>query len=313
MGFRDLFLEKAFSIFLFIQDHKIVEIGYTCYPIDVDDAFLCNLMQTNVEIDFMTSTRLKLQSPISQGDFHANHRLGVHFKYFEPIFEKENASLNPLVLITYIVDGQPTIDWVTDHKPFRYTEDVQKYHDRGFTPDYLEKYMKDEVFDMPSLIHDDFIAPMKILFNHQLYISCAKLLLSCIDTIGFIEFGNERNVFVKWLNTYANLSPHNLTAEELWELRNSLLHMSNLNSHKVLQGKHARIMLYVGLQSEQERKIDGCKSLNLHTFVASTMPKALSNWMHSYNKTPSKMIDFVKRYDTILSDVRMARVELNSH
>lgn len=303
---------KAFSIFLFIQDNQIVEIGYTCYPIDMDEISLCRLMQDNVNNNFMISRRVKLRSPISLDDYNASCRLGVHFKYFEPIFEKENASINPLVLITNIVDGQPRIDLITDHQPFIYTEDVQKvvHQDGGYIPDYLEKYMKDEGFDMSSLIHDDFYVPMKLLFNNQLYISCAKLLLSCIDTIGFIEFGNSRDVFVKWLNTYADLAPHNVTAEELWELRNSLLHMSNLDSHKVLQGKHPRIMLYVGSQSERERKMDGCKSLNLHTFVASTMPQALSKWMQSYNDMPSKMKGFIKRYDTILSDVRMARIEL---
>jgi hypothetical protein len=72
--------------------------------------------------------------------------------------------------------------------------------------------------------------------------------MNFIDSIGFIEFGDPGdNTFVKWLNTYANLTGLGVTAEELWEHRNSLLHMSNLDSRKVIAGRVRRLAWLVGV------------------------------------------------------------------
>lgn len=305
-------LEQAFSIFLFVRDCCINEIGYVCYPIDVDDNNVANTMRSNVSNDFATSEKIELSSAILLDDYQASCRLGTHLKYFEQIFRQEKAVAEPLLLITYIVDGQPKIDLTVDHSPFLYTEEVQKISHRGsgVMHDYLEHYMTKNGFNIPSLINDDYYTAIRLLFNNGLYISCAKLLLSCIDSIGFVEFGNEGNVFVKWLNTYSDLSAHRVTAEEVWELRNGLLHMTNLDSNKVLQGKHSRIMLYVGQQLESKREVEGFKPLNLCTFMMKTMPQAISKWIQTYNDEPSKMESFIKRYDLTVSDIRVAKAHV---
>ncbi len=42
--------------------------------------------------------------------------------------------------------------------------------------------------------------------------------------------------FSKWLAAYADLTPLGVTAKELWEFRNGLLHMINLSSRAVTAG-----------------------------------------------------------------------------
>jgi hypothetical protein len=305
-------LEQAFSIFLFIQNEYIKEIGYVCYPINNNDDTICNLIQKNVHHDFSISKITIPSSPILWIDYQANCRLGTHLKYFEPIFKQEKAPTRPLVIITPIINGQPKFCITTDHSPLIYTKEIQEivHNNGGFMPDYLQHYMTDNEFNIPQLINDDYFTAIKLLFNNGLYISCAKLLLSCIESIGFIEFGNEGNVFIKWLNTYAKLSVHGVTAEEIWELRNGLLHMTNLDSNKVVQGKHSRIILYVGQQPESTQKSGDFKLLNLYTFMTNTIPNALSKWIQTYNDSPSKIESFIKRYDLTVSDTRIAKTPI---
>lgn len=58
-----------------------------------------------------------------------------------------------------------------------------------------------------------------------------------MDSVAHVEYGDTPGSFTKWLNTYAQLDTLGITAEELWEQRNSLLHLSNLGSRKVRAGK----------------------------------------------------------------------------
>lgn len=67
-----------------------------------------------------------------------------------------------------------------------------------------------------------FASSLKLTFNAGLYVSALKLLVSCIDSLAYIEYGDDRNStpFIKWLDTYADLTPLGITSTELWELRN---------------------------------------------------------------------------------------------
>ncbi|MBI5779593.1 MAG: hypothetical protein HZA49_09100 [Planctomycetes bacterium] len=78
-----------------------------------------------------------------------------------------------------------------------------------------------------------------------LYVSSMKLLLSAVDTMAFLETGNNRgNEFKQWLNKYVNLSATGVTVDELWEHRNALLHMTALDSDKVREGWVVRLIPY---------------------------------------------------------------------
>ena len=113
--------------------------------------------------------------------------------------------------------------------------------------DYVPKYLTDDGFDLPRLLDDDFFHSIRLLFNHRYYVSAAKLLMTFIDTVGFVEFGDTgENTFVKWLDVYADLTPVGVTAEELWEHRNSLLHMTSPDSRRVLAGRVKRLTSFVG-------------------------------------------------------------------
>lgn len=103
--------------------------------------------------------------------------------------------------------------------------------------DYIGTFFTDEGFDFTGLLNADFFEPIRILFRAEHYVSATKLLVVAIDSVAYVEFGDgERNPFVAWLYRYANLGPIGVTPEELWEQRNSLLHMSNLDSRKVKKG-----------------------------------------------------------------------------
>ncbi len=88
--------------------------------------------------------------------------------------------------------------------------------------DWLIKYTKDDKFHFDQLINDDYFVAIKLLFNARHLASACKLLVSCIDTLAFIEFGDERNNFASWLDDYVDLAPVGVTSTELWEFRNSI-------------------------------------------------------------------------------------------
>jgi hypothetical protein len=82
-------------------------------------------------------------------------------------------------------------------------------------------------------------------FNSGLYVSSLKLLLSAVDTMSFLATGNNCSEdFKEWINNYVDLSVVGVTADELWEHRNALLHMTTLDSRKVKQGRILRLIPY---------------------------------------------------------------------
>lgn len=179
------------------------------------------------------------------------------------------------------------------------------------TVDYFSKYFKPEGIDLPSLLNDDFMQPIRLLFQNGHYVSAGKLLFSFIDSIGYIEFGDsERTPFTAWLDKYADLNSLGITSAELWEQRNSLLHMSNLDSRKVTAGKIKRLVFYVGqLPTNVALPEEHAKYYNLTQFI-QTIALACQSWLQSYNTHKDKLPTFVERYDLITSDSRMLKIDL---
>jgi len=177
--------------------------------------------------------------------------------------------------------------------------------------DYIPKYVTDAGFDLPRLLNDDFIQPIRLLYNNKHYVSAAKLLMTYIDSLGFLEFGDTgENTFTKWLETFADLKTVGVTAEELWEYRNSLLHMSNLDSRRVISGKVKRLMSYVGtLPTNIPAESKDAKYYNLFALMQA-IAAACSNWIISLNKNPSKRALFLERYKLIVSDNRLFEIEI---
>ncbi len=180
--------------------------------------------------------------------------------------------------------------------------------------DYFGTFFTRDEFDFTGLINADFFQPVRILYQSQHYVSAAKLLVVAIDSIGYVEYGDiKENTFIKWLNTYADLSAVGITADELWEHRNSLLHMSNLDSRKVLSGKVRRLVAYLGklpagvVQPEEKAGYYSLKALIL------AIANAVGNWANTYDGDREKIHSFVKRYDLIASDARMLKIKINEN
>lgn len=88
--------------------------------------------------------------------------------------------------------------------------------------------------DLGLRMYKAFMQGAFITFKSGLYVSSLKLLLSAVDTMAFLVTGNNSSKdFKEWLNKYVDLSIVGINADELWEHRNALLHMTTLDSRKV--------------------------------------------------------------------------------
>lgn len=176
------------------------------------------------------------------------------------------------------------------------------------TVDYIGTYFTEDGFDFPRLINDDFFQPIRIMFQAGYFVSAAKLMMVATDSIGFVEFGDKDATFIKWLKRYAQLDPIGITAEELWEHRNGLLHMSNLRSRKVASGAVRALVAYVG-QLPPGVELDHAKTgyYDLRALIKE-FGDACNRWLKTYDDQREKIDPFVERYDLIASDARMLRV-----
>ena len=112
---------------------------------------------------------------------------------------------------------------------------------------YYEKYVKNGIFDITALINDDFINAIRILWQAKHYNSALKLLLCLIDTMSFVSTGRSSpGNFKKWLGKFVELQRIGVTADEVWEHRNAVLHLSTYESNKVRDGSIRKLVPYAG-------------------------------------------------------------------
>ncbi len=180
--------------------------------------------------------------------------------------------------------------------------------------DYFGKYFNDEGFKFTELINDDFFQPVRLLFNNRHYVSASKLLCVAIDSISFIEYGDDgSNTFIKWLNAYSELHKLGINSEELWEHRNALLHTSGLNSRKVKSGQCRMLVGYVGDMPEAV-ELDSQKTGYYEIFgLIKIVGDACGKWCLTYDQKRDKIQTFVERYDLIASDARMLEIPLDNN
>jgi len=280
---------------------------------------VANFRTSLLHNDLKNAKKLPIPSKFSRSDasghpvlfhyekYNAMVRLGRHLQLFEEIFQNLNAPDEPLLVITSIADGEIIINAMTELDSLRLSLfQNSRITGHGIMIDYLEHYTTDRGFDISNLINDDYFLSIKLLYNNRHYVSAAKLLFSFIDTIAYLEFGDISKNFQKWLDCYADLNSVGVNSSELWEMRNSLLHMTNPDSRQVLSGRVRRLVFYVGNLSESAPTEDEtAKYFSLNDLIDAII-SALQRWFLSFNENRSKMEDFIIRYDRILSDTRYA-------
>lgn len=90
-----------------------------------------------------------------------------------------------------------------------------------------------------------------------------------------------------------------------------MLHMSNLDSRKVLSGKVRKLVAYVG-EVPSEVALDERKTgyYNLQQLIYA-IGQACGQWCETYVENREKIHSFVERYDLIASDARMLRINMD--
>ena len=291
--YREIIERGAVNIFVYGTGEYFDEIAYSLYllPAGTTEARKSEILREKAETDFNLPTRHRLSRRLSGDDLYGTMRR-------EPWDLEQVGNIiasGVRYCITPIVNGRPRADETL--------ETLNGYA----VGDYLAMYKAAGGFiDLISLIDSDFVDPMRHLFKAQFYVAATKLAMSMIDTLGFIEFGPQKGVFQRWLNTYADFSGLNVSAEELWELRNSLVHMTNLASRNVEAGQvEALTFVIAGADVDTPERLGDIKVLHLTRLLAVTLPNAIGHWVRTYHGDKRKQNLFVRRYDTIVSESRI--------
>lgn len=297
-------LENIYNLFMFYTDDVCYEIGAVNHKLIGSDDKKIKYLKDNLDKDLKNCKRITLSFPITQEEENASHRLNKRSKAVLESFRKFGISEDALIVITPVVNNEILFDCSLKYG-LNFLEELRKQMGiEGNQIDWLTHYTTDEGVDIPRLINDDYFAAIRLTFQHGMYLSSMKLLMSCIDSIGYIEFGSH-NSFKEWLNQYAQLEKLGITAEELWEMRNGILHMSNLESKKIIQGKVRRISFFVAdNKASFFHETEHVYYFNFKELI-NVYADALKVWMSSYNEIPDKFLTFITRYDKTVSDNRL--------
>ena len=282
--------ERIVNIFVYVDREVIRSIGYTEYEMEGTYEDLTSYLQSRVEIDYAAATRIDLGEEYPPAVFRYALRLDA-LQYLIPVMGEIVG--DSVYCITQILD-----DALGPNEPMH-------DHEHNPVPDYLRIYWTSKGFDFGQLLDDDFMDAIKLLWNHQKYISALKLLFIMIDTLGFVVLGPLRDAFTMWLDDYCELNSLGVSSAELWELRNSLLHMSNLASNKVERGAVTRLLpVFTSIQNDIPVEIGGFKNLHSSRLIGDVVPKGVLRWVQSMSGDSEKFMTFVERYDTVVSESR---------
>jgi len=290
--------ESLVNIFVYGDGEHVNAVGWRVYEKAGSYEELTRFLQSRVRHDHRSAQREDLAKPIPRRDFEAMDRLNP---FAGALAARGIVDENSVYCVTHIVNGEVQVDATRDESS------------SSAVPDYLQIYLTEDGFDFPQLIQDDYFDAIHLLWNNGKYMSCLKLVFSAIETLGYIEYGPIRgNCFTKWLDDYCDLGKVGVTSDELWQLRNSLIHMTNLDSRKVRSGRTHRLLpRFTHPDRDTPPWVDGMKVLHVARFVIEVLPKGIENWLRSYNRDRKKFGEFVERYDTIVSEARFAVSDLS--
>lgn len=307
-------IEKIYNIFIEVNDGLIRRLGAIEHVMDGTDDEKLEFLKAHVDHDIanvkyfpvpdryvIVSNGVHNKGILSYEKYIQLDQLGRLYELISEILEFYDTVEEPLVCITPITDGQIVIDNIA--KLYSNPEEIREIQFKS-APKYLEKYIRGDIFYITELINDDFFEPIKLLNNNGFYSAATKLLLSAVDTFAFLEYGDKPGNFIKWVKTYIDLEQVKVSSEEIWELRNSLLHMTNYESRKVKQGVVKSLIITAGKDYFYKLEDDSYfKPLNFHKFYAETS-KGIEKWLTNVMKNTDQIQLFMDRYDLIISDYR---------
>ena len=303
--------EAIYNILYFVHSGSITHAAIRTHHADGSNQDKAEWLRSSVASDLAEATPILLPKPINHDTFMALQRLGRHLEVFDPLFQAAGAPREPFYCMTAIVDGRPTVDICTDHAPL--TAQIMQSMDTptlSNVEDWLTKYATGDGFDLPRLLNDDYFQSIRLLFKAQQYVSCMKLLVSFIDTVAFLAYGDAPSVFVIWMETYVALSRLGITPQELWELRNGLLHMTTLDSRKVVKKTVRRIGFCVAPRGTcAPADGGGLAYFNLLDLI-DVVANGISDWTEHINANRDEFVHFVERYDRIISDDRRTYIAM---
>ncbi|SNY68204.1 hypothetical protein [Enterobacter sp. CC120223-11] len=302
-------LEEVYNLFYFSSDGKsISHVGIATHNLSGSDDEKLSFLKKNINSDLcsceyfdVSPQCLGTNKTLSVGRYMALARRGIATLVYELALQAKRATDNPLVICTAVVNGQIKVDGNIDVNKELRRDDFPSNSIPGVRdmPDYLDKYIVNGRFYIKDLLVDDHVKAIHLLFNNKHYLSSIKLLMSFIDTVAFLEFGDVNKAFPVWLDKYCELSTLKITSNELYELRHSLLHMTNLNSRKVIQGVERRISYSIGPVSTPTREHDGIVFFNYLDFIP-LFESAMDKWLATYDG--EKIITFIERYDQVVRE-----------
>ena len=282
--------ERIVNIFTYGDDEHIHSIGWQTHLKAGSYQELTIFLQSRVDGDHKKASRFDLAEKLPRSAFDFALRLNALQHVVPRVVEIVGDSV---YCVTDVVNGKPQMSDISHAPPHE------------IVPDYLRLYWTKSGFDFGQMIDDDFMDAIKILWDDEKYISALKLLVIMIDTLGFVEFGPVHDAFIRWLDRYCDLRPLGVSSSEIWELRNSLLHMTNLSSRKVSSGEVERLLpIVTAAQNDIPIEMDDFKCLHLSRLFGSVVPFGIANWVRSFDGNPNKVLEFVQRYDTVISDSR---------
>jgi hypothetical protein len=309
--------EIIYNLFYFVEDKYITHIGVVPHELSGSDKDKIAYLQSHVLSDLADCKKFSIPNKYTDksgkmrySDFNSMIRVGNVLNVFEDIFIKFNAQKEPLTVSTPVVNGKAIYDIQAEYGSLPLSK--HQGHPKlgaGVMDDYLSEYYKNGVLDISTLLHNDHYIAIKLLFNNRNYLSAMKLLVSYIDTVGYLDNGEcKENTFTKWLNDYSNLDKLEITADELWEFRNSILHMTNLDSRKVVSGKIRRISFMVASKNKKTFSDHDVTYFNFINLIY-VIKEAMMKWLQLYPSDKEKLATFVERYDRAVSDNRFSKLD----
>lgn len=317
-------LETAYNLFVFAKGDILTGIGVAMHEVDGSDSEKIAFLQGRVASDLPGATRYPLPTQkmrvwlglvpdeaITYDMFSYLGRTGHVMCVFEDLLQSVGAPQNPLMCVTPIVDDKPLVDALNHiDSPFAQGAMVSSEFEATIRKtDFLAKYVTEGHLSIDGLLEDDFLAAIKLLHQNRHYVSAMKLLVSFIDTLAYLEYGDTYGNFCRWMARYAQLESVGVTPEALWEFRNSLLHMTTPFSRKVASGAHPVLSFYC--DSVQRRCFvddgSGGKMFSFEALYESTMG-GVDRWTETYSGNLQKQIQFIRRYDEILSEGRIGKL-----